>query len=481
MIELHEKIDVPRPLAEVFRYLADFRTTVEWDATALESRKVTPGPPGAGTQFLVRCALPIGSLRFAYTLAHLETNRSLNLVGENRFMSVHDTIHFIEQDGGTHIDYRARFEFRGLLRRWEARMQPGLVRMGRQSMAGLRRALEDQLPPPEAAADTLRADRWIIPGLSHFSRLGYRRGLRRWQPVSADLHGRHIVITGASSGIGLAAARELATRGAQLTLVIRDERRARPLLRELERETGNRHLHVEVADLSLLREVDRLSEVLSRKQHPIDVLINNAGALFNEHGATDEGIEQSLALLLLSPWRLTSNLLPLLASGSRVVNVVSGGMYTQRLRVDRLEMPPEHYRGSVAYAQAKRALMVLTEQWAQQWAARGIAVNAMHPGWADTPGIRKALPGFHRLTRRILRSPEEGADTIVWLAAASEAGRVSGRLFLDREPRTPYLLASTRETAQERERLQPALQAWLERSQGRLAAPGGSADHAPTV
>ena len=104
-------------------------------------------------------------------------------------------------------------------------------------------------------------------------------------------------------------------------------------------------------------------------------------------------------------------------------------------------------------ARAKRALMVLTEEWASQWQDSGVVVNAMHPGWADTPGVVSALPAFHRLTKNILRSPEEGADTIVWLAAAKEAGEVSGLLFLDREARNTHLLNGKREAAEERQAL----------------------------
>jgi NAD(P)-dependent dehydrogenase (short-subunit alcohol dehydrogenase family) len=120
-------------------------------------------------------------------------------------------------------------------------------------------------------------------------------------------------------------------------------------------------------------------------------------------------------------------------------------MYTQPLVVRHLEAKPEGYNGAVAYARCKRALMVMTEEWAAAWADEGITVNAMHPGWADTPGVESALPGFHRLTRLILRTPEEGADTIIWLAAATEAAEVSGKLFLDREPRTTHLLKRTQE------------------------------------
>jgi hypothetical protein len=131
---------------------------------------------------------------------------------------------------------------------------------------------------------------------------------------------------------------------------------------------------------------------------------------------------------------------------ARVVNVLSGGMYTQKIHVDDLQSKNGTYSGSVAYARAKRGLMILTEEWARRWAKDGIVVNAMHPGWADTPGVLEALPEFHRVTERVLRTPEEGADTIVWLAAATEAGKVSGEFWLDRR-HLKHVLPGTRETA----------------------------------
>ena len=182
------------------------------------------------------------------------------------------------------------------------------------------------------------------------------------------------------------------------------------------------------------------------------MLINNAGALFNPRQQTSEGIEMSFALLLLSPCILTERLYPLLkqADSPRVVNVLSGGMYTQKIDVDDLQSKRGPYSGSVAYARAKRGLMIATEEWATRWKEHGITVNAMHPGWADTPGVESALPGFHRVTRRFLRSPEEGADTAVWLATSTEAGKVSGKFWLDREQHPSHLSDRTRETTDER-------------------------------
>jgi NAD(P)-dependent dehydrogenase (short-subunit alcohol dehydrogenase family) len=298
-----------------------------------------------------------------------------------------------------------------------------------------------------------------------FTRFGYRSARRHWNPVSAYLRDRHILITGATSGLGLATAGALAARGAELTLVARDARKAKRVAQSLERRFGNRRIHVEIADLSLLEDVRALAARLLQKGKAIDVLVNNAGALINPREETAEGLEKSFALLLLSPYLLSSRLHPLLkkAAGrhgvARVVNVLSGGMYSQKIHVDDLQSKQGTYSGSVAYARAKRGLMILTEEWARRWARDGIVVNAMHPGWADTPGVVTALPAFHRLTERVLRTPAEGADTIVWLAAATEAGKASGEFWLDRRPHALHVLPGTRETAAERRSLLKALAA----------------------
>lgn len=459
MIVLKEQITTARPLSEAFAYISDFRTCAEWDATAFSAEKLTEGPVQVGTRFSVRCALPVGSVTLEYTVTELVPDESVTLEGSCRWFTVEDRIRFAATGSGTRIDYQASFDFKPPLNRLEEKMQTGLEAMGKRAMEGMLQALENDFPAPEISPENRLADRLVVPGLALFSRLGYRRGRRNWQPLSASLAGRHVVITGASAGLGRAAALRLAELGADLTLVIRDESRGEELLEAIQRETGSDSARIEIADLSRMSEVDALVTRLKRAGRPVDVLVNNAGALFNPRSLTAEGLEQSFALLLLSPYRLTNGLLPLLrdADGARVINVVSGGMYSQKLEVEHLIMDEQGYSGSVAYARAKRALMVMTELWAEQWREDDIVVNAMHPGWADTPGVESALPGFHRLTRRFLRTPEEGADTIVWLAAAPEADKVSGRLFLDRQPRTTHLLDRTRERPGERTRLEQFL------------------------
>jgi dehydrogenase/reductase SDR family protein 12 len=456
MIVLHETIDVMRPIEEVFDYLSDFTTTPEWDATALSACKITPGAIGVGTEFDVVCSLPIGRLSIRYEVVTYTPATLFVLSGSSLLFSVRDEISLSPSAKGTRLNYRATFHFRPFLKPFVSFITSGFEKMGHKSVKSLGIALEDRFPVSATSRLSRYADKLVLPGLILFSRLGYKLGLKRFSPISASVKGKHMVVTGATAGIGYACAKEFAKRGAKLTLIARDEQKVQAAIAELVFETGNSNIHYELADLSLMRDVDRLVDTMLRRREAIDVLVNNAGALFNPRTLTQEGLEQSHALLLLSPYRLTEGLKPLLveASSARVINVVSGGMYSQKLDVNELHRDEgEKYSGSVVYARQKRALMMLTQQWAQNWVNDGIVVNAMHPGWADTPGVQQALPEFRALTRYILRSASEGADTIVWLATATESGKLTGKLFLDREVHPTHLLKRTRESERERLKL----------------------------
>jgi NAD(P)-dependent dehydrogenase (short-subunit alcohol dehydrogenase family) len=120
-------------------------------------------------------------------------------------------------------------------------------------------------------------------------------------------------------------------------------------------------------------------------------------------------------------------------------------MYTQRLDPTILQMPACGYRGVTAYARAKRAQVALSREWARRLADTGIVFHATHPGWVNTPGIAAALPRFHAVMRPLLRTPAQGADTIIWLATTDPARLGSGRFWHDRRPRTEYRLPWTRE------------------------------------
>jgi NAD(P)-dependent dehydrogenase (short-subunit alcohol dehydrogenase family)/uncharacterized protein YndB with AHSA1/START domain len=466
-VQLDETIEVQRPLHEVFAYVSEFSRVEEWDPAVARGVRLTEGPLGVGTRFRVDMK---AGFSLHYTVVEWEPDRRLLMTVDSKPFTAREEILFDRIAGaGTRVRYVARFSFVAPLDSL-AKQCPGVMdRVGKRAMAGLKRALEDRFDPPRAGLGTVLADKLVVPGMLGFTRFGYRSARSHWNPVSAYLGDRHIVITGATSGLGLATAEVLASRGAELTLVARDRGKARRVAVDLQRRFGNERIHVEIAELSLLAEVRALAARLLKKGRAIDVLVNNAGALINPREETSEGLEKSLALLLLGPYLLTERLHPLLAKAAgergvaRVVNVLSGGMYTQKIHVDDLQSEHEPYSGSVAYARAKRGLMILTEEWARRWAGDRIVVNAMHPGWADTPGVVEALPAFHRLTERVLRTPGEGADTIVWLAAATEAGKVSGEFWLDRRPHAKHVLPGTRETPAERQALLDALPALVRR------------------
>lgn len=308
-------------------------------------------------------------------------------------------------------------------------------------------------------------DRLILPGALGFTRFGYACRKRNWTAADTSMEGRTVVITGATSGLGLSTARSLATLGARVVMVGRDPDKAENARAEVAAASGNDDLSVQIADLGLMSDVRDLAGRLLEAEDAIHVLINNAAILPAERKLTVEGLEQTFATDLLSPYLLTELLLPRLRASapSRIINVLSGGMYLSGLEVDDLENERGHFDGSRAYARAKRALMVLTEQWAEELAGCGVAVNAMHPGWADTPGVEGSLPAFHRLMRAFLRTPEQGADTIVWLASDPAAQAFSGGFYFDREPHVTTVFPFTGGSADLRRELRAKLEEYCAR------------------
>lgn len=284
-----------------------------------------------------------------------------------------------------------------------------------------------------------------------FSRIGYRVRSRLGEWSSPErgrpLAGRTALVTGATSGIGLAAAMRLAALGAAVRVVGRDEGRAIAAVEQIRRAGGpNAEVDHDLLDIADLGAVRRFAERIDATLDGLDVLVHNAGALTRERREAPDGTEQTFAAHVLGPFLLTGLLLPRLRRRptSRVLTVSSGGMYTQRLDLDELEMDAEHYDGTVAYARAKRAQVVLNREWARRVPASEVVFHAMHPGWVDTPGVESGLPGFHRFMGPLLRTPEQGADTLVWLASSAEPLASTGAFWHDRRQRGEHHLPWTR-------------------------------------
>ncbi len=282
--------------------------------------------------------------------------------------------------------------------------------------------------------------------LYSFDRSGFRRHAERFDPsdLDVDLTGRTCLVTGANSGIGRECTLELARRGATVWMICRDARRGRTALREVRRESGSNDVHLALLDVSDLRAIRRFVRGLPARR--VDVLVHNAGVLPDERLESADGFEMTFATHVAGPWLLTRLLIPRLrrSPDARVIFVSSGGMYTQSLSLDDWEWHRRPYDGVVAYAQTKRMQVVLAEELARKFRPDGISVNSMHPGWADTPAVRTSLPRFWKSMQSRLRSPSEGADTLVWLAASPAAQDKTGRFWFDRQPRTTHLLPWTR-------------------------------------
>ena len=304
-----------------------------------------------------------------------------------------------------------------------------------------------------------------------FTRIGpmLRRRLDHWTPLTDyDLSDRTVVLTGATSGIGFATATALLSMNATVDIIGRDPARTNAAGERLKSHSNGRGtIHSTIADVGDLDALRGAAEHILQRHGSIDVLIHNAGTLAAKYQATSQGIEATVASQVVGPFLLTHLLHPALkrATPGRVLWVSSGGMYTQPLATANLEMTEGNYDGTTAYARAKRAQVTINEMLAARLATDDIRVHAMHPGWADTPGVRDALPTFRKLMRPLLRDSEAAADTLVWLAADDgEPLSRSGAFWLDRRPRPLHRLASTRRSDTPNERAE--LWAWCSRQSG---------------
>jgi dehydrogenase/reductase SDR family member 12 len=292
-----------------------------------------------------------------------------------------------------------------------------------------------------------------------FSRVGYevRSRLAGWEPVGPEAGtGKRVLVTGANSGLGYATALGLLRAGARVAMLVRSDEKGRDTTERLSRDLGTDaadRVSFDTADLLDLASVRSLADRQLAAGERLDALVHNAGTAFPERGLTVDGFERTYQLHVLAPFLLTTLLLPRLAASapSRVIVVTSGGMYAEKLDVADLESPRD-YRQLTAYARAKRAQVTLTHEWGQRMHGHGIHHHAVHPGWALTPTVERELPRFRRLTGPILRTPEEGADSMVWLAVSDEVTG-DGQLWHDRHVRHQHKVPWTRPEEGEATRL----------------------------
>lgn len=292
-----------------------------------------------------------------------------------------------------------------------------------------------------------------------FDRAGFERHARGFDPAALDvsLVGRVCLVTGANRGLGLATATGLAARGATVHLLCRGRERGAQARDQIAAKTGNPHVHAHAVDFASLAAVHAFLDGFDAAK--VDVLVHNAGLLPDRRQLGPEGLELTVAVHVIAPFVLTERLRPRLGGG-RVIFVSSGGMYAKRLDVDAMLDLEGRYDGVAAYALTKRAQVVLAEQWAEALREQGTVVHAMHPGWAATPGVETSLPRFWKTMEGRLRTPEQGADTVLWLAIADEPGRSTGGFWFDRAPAPTHRVPWTREDEPSRRRLWALGERW---------------------
>ncbi len=316
-------------------------------------------------------------------------------------------------------------------------------------------------------------DAAVVPG---FSRVGFaiRSRLQHFRPLSDySLAGQTIVITGPTSGLGRAAAEVLVRSGASLVLVGRTASKLVTVAGELQAIAASpdqQSIDTAIAEMGDLDAVRNVCAEIAGRHGAIAALVHNAGALLNTRALSAQGHEQTIASHVLGPHLMTTLLLePVRAAGGRIITVSSGGMYAAPLGSPSdiadggwPEMPPSRYDGTRQYAIAKRMQVTLNEMWAER--QPDITFAAMHPGWADTPGVQDSIPTFRMITRPLLRTAAQGADTIGWLVADPAVTARSGEFWCDRAVRPIHRLPGTRRSDTPANRA--AMWEWVQQQSG---------------
>ena len=283
-----------------------------------------------------------------------------------------------------------------------------------------------------------------------YGNVGYLARRGGWPDDERSLEGKVAIVTGAKAGLGRATAAGLARLGATVRMAVRGREDGERVKAELEAEVPGARLAVDVLDVSSLADVRAYAAAF---EGPLHVLVHNAGVMPPQREVTAEGHERMLATHVLGPHLLTSLLRRAhgarrardLGRLGRHVRPAAAGrrprVRARRVQADDRLRPHQARPGRAVGAVGGRA-------------ARGrVVVHAMHPGWADTPGVASSLPGFRRLTRPILRTNEQGADTIVWLASADAPLRSTGRFWHDRRERPTHYTGRSKEGEADRRAL----------------------------
>ncbi|CAF0853642.1 unnamed protein product [Brachionus calyciflorus] len=298
---------------------------------------------------------------------------------------------------------------------------------------------------------------WFSKGLLEYTRPGYEAAAKSFNPndLEVDLSNRSIMVTGANSGIGKSCAIEVAKRGATVHMVCRSKERGESAQKEIISSTNNNNVFLHIVDISQPRQVYKFAKDFADSQKPLSILVNNAGCMINEREFIENDIEANFATNTLGTYILTKALIPLISKAEkpRIFIVTSGGMLVQKLDYEDLNHEKmKKFDGTMAYAQNKRQQVVMSEYLARKYP--NIYFATMHPGWSDTPAVQTSMPSFREKMEKKLRTPEQGADTLVWMCCYKDLEKnENGSFFQDRTAVAKHLpLAWTKNTQEDEEK-----------------------------
>ncbi|HYV93265.1 MAG TPA: SDR family oxidoreductase [Chitinophagales bacterium] len=256
---------------------------------------------------------------------------------------------------------------------------------------------------------------------------------------------KRALLTGANSGIGKETVAALLEQGYELIMICRDKEKGEAVMNEFKLKFPSSKIHLFLCDLASVNAVKNVSGEIKSSFNSLDVLVNNAGAIFKNRETTIDGLEKTFATNHLSYFHLTNELLPLLltAPAARIVNVASQASKFSRLNFDDLQLERK-FNGGIAYGNSKLMNLLFTYALAKKMEGSSVTVNAVHPGGVRTQ-FYNSLGAPAKIYRLLfgwsMRSPKKGAETVIWLASSPEVAGVNGKYFQDRKPLKSILIS----------------------------------------
>lgn len=431
---ISKEIKVDLSVEQVFKYVMNFSQLYEWDDNIIEGHRIDLGEIKVGSKFNLLYSI-LGTLQnLEYTLVSFNENQSLEFRCITPSFNAIDKIIFLKLDNNkTSITYSVNISVKNKIQ--DLVLKSIMNRIANRVIFRLKEVLEKK---ESFQTSTNSLSLLNIP--YRFSKKGWN--YNRKQFCATSMRSKTVLITGATSGLGKSTTFNLASKGCDLILVGRNHDKLEQLKNEIINRGFVKKIDIYSCEMEDLVAVDQTCNQIIAQGHRIDGLINNAGALYSSEKSIN-GVERTTVVDLLAPTLICSKLIKIISLEGCIINVTSGGMYSTGLNIDELKVAALPFSGAKAYALAKRALHIYSIGLNAEVEKNGIRIHSMHPGWADTPGVLGSLPIFYRLTKRWLRTPFQGSDTIVWLVMNNP--NQGGKLWLDRKIQPDHILNSTTE------------------------------------